>query len=336
MGMNYRFNCDKWGADFSVPACLVTDYIKIVDGNYIKVLMCILSGSRVQSSEMISQKSGVDIKICDDAVAYWSSTELISATETNGNQIIPALPEKSQVKEPVSLVEAIRPTRNTVDKKVVVSYSQREIREKADNDANLKQLVNEIQSTLQFSINGKELGRLVELYEYYHFDVPTILLVAEYCSSICKRNIAYLYTIMVRWYEEDIVSYADVEKKIISCSEFNKFENKVLNIFGIENKPSKQQTDYIEKWRNMNFSIELLEIAYNKCMNAKSKLNFNYIDGILMKWADKSVTTTEQVMISDANFKSKSKYSSDNKSKETSYDLDEFEQFALNFNPNKK
>ena len=335
--MNYKFDCDNWGSSFSVPTSVVSDYIKLSDGDFVKVLLCILSGNRRTTTAQLAKKCGVSESIVDDAVVHWSNLGVISVggDEQNSAVEVPAdtkvIPPEKVL--PVSAAPAIRPE-NNVDKKIVVSYTQREIREKAEQDENLKRLVNDIQGTLQFSINGKELGRLVELYELYHFDVPTIMLAADYCASIGKRGIAYLSTVMIRWYEEDGIStYADVEKKIIECTEFNKFENQVLRIFGMDNKPSKQQKEYIRKWRNMGFSTELLEIAYNKCLDAKSKLSFSYIDGILAKWSEKAILTPEQVEINDAEFKSKNSYGN-NKSEEgkkNSYDLDKFEQYALNF-----
>lgn len=340
--MNYRFSRDDWGADFSVPACVVSDFLKLSDGNYIKVLLCILAGRRSTSTEELSQLCGLSAQIVDDAVMYWCGLGVITCGETAVpavSQISAEQPKKfSDRSEPVSLVEAVKPTKNIVDRRVVVNYTQREIKEKAEKDADLKQLVNDIQSTLQFSINGKELGMLVELYELYKFDVPTILLAAEYCRNHGADSIAYLSTTMIRWFEKGITSYSDVEQEIIQMGKHSKFENKVLKIFGMDCKPSKKQREYIDKWDNAGFSIEMIEIAYNKCLDANIKPIFSYIDKILMNWSERSIKTPEQVNKSDENFKRKytPKKKAEEVQKDTSYDLDEFEQFAMNFSLSKK
>lgn len=345
--MNYRFSRDGWGADFTVPACVVSDFLKLSDGNYIKVLLCILAGRRNTDTEELSQLCGLSAQIVDDAVMYWCGLGVISCGEAAVSDVPKSSDEQksdTQIKkfsernEPVSLVEAVKPTKNITDRRIVVNYTQREIKEKAEKDADLKQLVNDIQSTLQFSINGKELGRLVELYELYRFDVPTILLAAEYCKTIGKHSIAYLSAVMIRWFDEDITTYSEVEQAIIRAGEQHSFENKVLKIFGMESKPSKQQREYISKWNSTGFSLEMIEIAYNKCLDAKNKLNFSYIDGILMKWAEGSIKTPEQVSMSDEQFRSKytAKKQAEEIQKDTSYDLDEFEQFAMNFSLSKK
>lgn len=341
--MIYRFDIDRWGAEFSVPYSVVNEHIKQADGNFVKVLLCILAGGRNSDTQTISRTCGVAESEVDDAVLYWQQRGVISFNSNAAQPAVSEIPQPvrnapqpsgsfSERNEPVSLVEAVKVSKNAPAGRVVVNYSQREIKEKAEKDKNLRQLITDIQGILKFSINGKELGRLVELYELYHFDVPTILLAAQYCSSIGKHSVAYLYAVMQRWFEEDINSYAEVEQAIIKSNEIKSFENKVLKIFGMESKPSSRQKEYISKWNKLGFSVELLEIAYNKCMDAKGKLNFSYIDGILMNWSNSSISTAEQVRKSDEKYKSKFNGWDKNSSEEkSSYDLDEYENFAMNF-----
>ena len=39
--MIYTFDCDRWGSSFSVPSKVVDKYIKLSDGDFVKVLLCI-------------------------------------------------------------------------------------------------------------------------------------------------------------------------------------------------------------------------------------------------------------------------------------------------------
>ena len=205
--------------------------------------------------------------------------------------------------------------------------------EKQQKDPNLAHLFDEIQTVLQRTINGTEQGELLALYEYYRFDAASILLAAEYCVSLEKHNVSYLVTVMRGWFEQDICTYQQIEQEIIRLSNIKKYEFKVLKIFGQTAKPSKQQLEFIEKWRTMGFTVEMLEIAYNKCVNNTNKLNYKYIDTILSNWAGKSITTPEQVTHEDEKYHTskKNKNTNKNTNKQTSYDLDDFEKFAMNF-----
>lgn len=318
--MNYKFHRDDWGSNFSVPTAVVTDFISVAEENYIKVLLCVLSGRNCTSTEIISKASGVSESKVDEAVRFWINSGIISNENT---------PSVKPIALPVSAVEAVKPS-SAERTGISVRYSSKEILEKAENDKNLKMLLNDIQK-LQFSVNNSELGKLIELYEFYHFDVPSILLVADYCSSLGKRSVAYLYKVMRNWYGEDIFSYKQIEEKIIRQTEMHKYETQVLKIFGMTNSPSTKQKAYLERWNKLGINLELIKIAYDKCMDNKTKLSFSYIDGIVKKWAENGVSSVEQADIMDAKFKSKRAFPKPKDAKKNSYDLDKFSEYALDF-----
>lgn len=365
--MEYNFDIDRWGGFFSVPIKIVNEYIKISDGNFIKVLMCILASSeRKLTSENLSYMSGLPCDVCDDAVAHWVNLGVISAgykldnkPDVNPNyepvrpetKISPAVTEtsaeiipKNQNNDTDIDTNSDKNQENKKPKtKIVIKYSQKEILEKSEKDPNFKSLITEIQGILQFSLNAMETGKLIELYDVYRFDVATILLAAQYCADLGKRSIAYMSAVMVRWFEEDITSYTEVEAEIIKYTAIDDFEHKCMHIFGINTKPSKTQKEYMAMWYEQGVSVEMVEIAYDKCMTNTSKLNFKYMNVVISDWLGKNISTPEQIAKEDFKFKNGStnnksykKQAQLNNQKQHSYDLSDFEKLALNFNPNKK
>ena len=327
--MDYCFEADSWGASFSFPWAAAAGHIKSCSEAQIKILLCILAGPRYTDSSSLAELSGYSESDVDEAVAYWHKAGVIYV---NGEKSAPVKSEAthkfSGKNEPVSVVESVKPTKaSAVERKITVKYSQREMLQKAENDAALRSLINEIQS-LQFSINGSELAKLIELYELYKFDAPSILLAADHCRAAGKCSIAYLHTVMINWYNEGINTYAEVEQAIITSAERRSFENKILGIFGMENKPSKKQQQYMSEWKRLGFNFDLIELAYNKCLDTKSKLSFSYIDGILKNWANNGITSVEQA--EDSDIQHKKKYSAVSEDK-PSYDLNEYENFARNY-----
>ena len=329
--MDYCFGADSWGASFSFPWGAVGGYIKSCSEAQIKILLCILAGPRCTDSSVLAEVSGFSEADVDRAVEYWHSLGVLRvncAAESTQDINDENTHTFSGKNEPVSLVEAVKPTRTTVDKKVSVKYSQREMHQKAESDAELKNLLNEIQ-TLQFSINGSELAKLIELYELYRFDTASIMLVADNCRAAGKTSIAYLHTVMVNWYNEGICTYPEIEEAIIRSNERRTFENKIAEIFGLKNRPSKKMKAYMEDWDKNGYSFELIEIAYNKCLDNNGKLSFAYIDGILKRWAGDGITTPEQVDKNDID--RKKKFENTKESGKSSYDLDEYDSFAMNY-----
>lgn len=333
--MDYKIDCRQWGRFFSVPCSVVDDYILISDGDFVKVLLCLLcSNSQVVSTEQLGAMAGVSAEKAEDAIIHWAGLGVVSAetvdgrvVEQNKSAVIPKV-------TPVQNVEAINPARNSIDAKTRIKYSTREIAEKIDGSEELKALYDDIQTVFKRTINGTEMAAILNLYEYYNYSAASILMIAEYCMSIGKGKMAYIETVAKNWFELGICSYAEVEAEIIRQNEVMSFERQAMRTFGLDNKPTKKQKEYIQNWRNMGFSLEMLEIAYEKCMDSTNKLSFAYINKILESWSGKAILTPEQVDEEDKKHSAGRKKKPE-KNKKTSYDLDEWERYALNFNPNK-
>ena len=341
--MRYRISCDRWGRFFTVPCSVVDDYIKLSDGEFVKVLLCILcSNSNVADTEQLAVQAGVSEQTAHDAIIYWAGRGVISAESDDGSAVkslenTVSSQTQSKTAAPVSTVEAIDPGRNFGAVKSMVKYSPKELAEIAEKNQEIKMLINDIQNTLCRTINATETAGLINLYEYYGFSAASILMIAEYCHQLGKDRFAYIETVARSWFERGIVSYSDIEAEIIRQSKISSYQNKAAKVLGLESKPSKRQREYIDKWNEMGFSTEMLAIAYEKCMDSKNKLSFSYIDGILKNWAGKSIKSPEQVADDDKRFsQSAAKKQGGDKNKETSYDLDEWEQFAMNYNPNSR
>lgn len=331
--MDYRFDVDNWGGHFSVPCSVVTEYLKISDGNYIKVLLYILASSvRTLSSEIIADAVGCTADIVDDAVTHWTSLGVLSISEgraaDNRSRQAAEIPKVL----PVSSVESVKPTDKAVDRKIVVNYSHKEILEKAKQDSELQHLFDEIQNYLKFSINGKELGRLVELYELYHYDVPTILLMAEYCRSMDKKSVNYLAATLEDWYNNDITTYDQVEAEIVKRTAVYSYEKLVCRCFGVTGRLTASQKELVEKWQQGGIDESLLNIAYDKCMEGTGgKLRFKYIDSVISSWMNKGIKTAEQVKADDEKFRGKTTAATSANEKTNSYSIEKLEELDRNF-----
>lgn len=336
--MNYKIDCKHWGRFFSVPCSVVDNYILVSDGDFVKVLLCILcSNTNLISTDELAKQAGVSEERAEDAVIHWANLGVISAETADGRAIavqaqVQAVPE---VKAANSKTKAVSSANSSTDAKTRVKYSTREIAEKIDSSDELKALFDDIQGILKRIINGTEMAAILNLYEYYDYSAASILMIAEYCMSLGKGKMAYIETVAKDWFNQGICSYAEVEAEIIRQSAQRSFEAKVIRAFGIENKITKRQREFIKNWRDMGFSVEMLEIAYEKCMNATNKLNFGYINKILENWSGKNIKTPAQVDEDDSAYSKKTK-SDRQDNKDASYDLSEWEKYALNFNPAQK
>ena len=178
--MKYTFDCDRWGSSFSVPSKVVDKYIKLSDGDFVKVLLCILcSTERECDSAKLAEKSGLPENTVIDAVTHWVSLGVITSERSDTAKpaqvkaVSTPVSEPETKAEPVSKVEAVAPKRQSVSNKLCIRYKNSEILEKQQKDPNLAHLFDEIQTVLQRTINGTEQGELLALYEYYRLDAAS-------------------------------------------------------------------------------------------------------------------------------------------------------------------
>lgn len=331
--MEYTFDVDSWGGHFSVPCCVATEYLKTSDGDFIKVLLCILSlPARTVDSSKIASITGLSEDIVDDAVIHWTSLGVLKLVgKKESSEGFDLSKERSSVSVPTCTAESVKPKEKTIDRKIVVSYTTQELLEKAQQDSELQNLFDEIQSYVNKNINGRELGILTDLYEVYHYDVPTILIAAEYCNTIGKYSIQYLSTVLKNWYEQDLVTYDQVEAEIVRRTEYNTYESMVKRCFGLTNKLTSKQKELADKWKSWNIDESLLNIACEKCLNGtEGKLSFKYIDTVISSWASKGIKTPEQVKADDEKFSGRSGNFSASE-KENSYSIEKIEEMAKNF-----
>ena len=78
----------------------------------------------------------------------------------------------------------------------------------------------------------------------------------------------------------------------------------------------------------------MLEIAYDMCMDAISKPSFRYIAKIIESWFNEGITTAEAVRSREGSKSAAAGRSNLKKENtDTSYDLNEWERFAMSFDP---
>lgn len=319
--MEYNILIKNWGRMFTVPCTVVDEYIKLASGNAIKVLLCLLcSNSNRFKSEDISSMIGINISEVDDAIEFWCQLEVIEYINKPAN--IKDMKKEVIVHKPdnISIIEAENPAKNTLSTKTSVKYSPKEIEKIVQSSADLKFMMDSIQMVLRKPITYTEQCSLVNLHEYYGFSVGIILMLFDYCQSIGKTRIAYVEAIAKDWFERDIITHEAVEKEIIRLIDYNSFENKIKQAFGLETKPSPKQKKFIDNWMKLGLSIDMITFAYEKCVDNTNKLSFEYINKILVSWADNKYTKREDIKEQKPvqRYEKKS-----DKINEHSYDLDE-------------
>lgn len=319
--MEYEINIKNWGRMFTVPCSVVDDYIKIADGKFIKVLLCLLcSNSNKISSEELCEKTGILINEVEDSIEFWRQMNIITIDNHSIAKENLMVQKDQAIPEIVSVIQAENPTKNTLSTKTSIKYSPKDIEKIVQNSSELKFMMDSIQIILKRPITYTEQSSLIHLHEYYGFSVGIILMLFEYCEQIEKTNIGYVEAIARSWFEKDITTHEAVEKEIIRLIDKNTFEHKVAYALGLETKLTPKQKDYIEQWNTLGMSIDMILFAYEKCVDQTNKLSFPYINKIINSWTESGYTKREDVAEKEVK-PTKTNYKDDNK--EHSYNLEE-------------
>lgn len=323
--MKYTVEIKTLGRFFNVPCAVVDKFLKDTDGNFIKVLLFLFSyGDDEFDTMRISQECGLDEKTVADAIEYWNRTGIIKAQKC-GNDFVGF--------EPMIV-------NNKIDEKELQKFNEKKRRESAkkykaseivqiiNNDKDLKLFFGEIQGILGRVINYNDQLNFLEIYEDCGYSPAIILLISEYCVSVGKDNSAYIKTTARDWFNKGIISYEEIEQHIIKLNEYHSYENVVKRAFGIEIKITKKQQEYISSWNVLGVSTELLEYAYDRCVEKTGKLSFAYIDKILTNLNSKGIKTVKDAQNESKNFAKKNNAPIE---KEHTYDINEIDEFQKNF-----
>lgn len=335
--MKYRIDLPRVGRFFSVPCSAVDKYIKTADADYFKVLMCLLcADSDIADEQEIAERCGFkNVSTVADGILFWKNCGVISA-ETLGESTpkqaeptsAPIMPKQETPAAPVCVTDAVNPMKNTAAAKSIMRYSNKEIMEKVKKNAELKTLFDQAERIFGRLINGSETAGLLNLYEYYGYDVPSILMLIDFCVSIGKPRIAYIETVAKDWFSRGICTYAQVESEIAEQEKQHDVNVRFARVLGIEGKLTKKQEEMFAQWNSWGFGADMVDLAGERCRENKNKTDVRYINGILSRWKESGIATPEDVERQEIARRRQIEQ------EKPSYDLDRWQQMADNFDPN--
>lgn len=304
--MKLKIDSSKWKRQFPIPCALVDKYLKLANEAALKVLLCLLnSDDDSMDSEYVMEKTGLGVDMVNQAVAFWVSQGVMDSPE--GFTYNSNLEAKSTLAATNKVVHSV--------------YSPADIAKMNQEDVGFKALSVEAETTLGRPLKHYDHEALIIMRDNYGFSDPAIILILENCAKLGKRNPKYYETVAASMFEKGITEYEQLEEEFNRLDEYHSFEGEIKRAFGLPSKLTKQQTAYIENWKNAGYSIELISYAWEKCVNATNKTQFQYINKILENWASKNIITVEQAENENS--------PAFNAAKEHSYDLGEYDDFTL-------
>ena len=274
--MNYRINPAAFSAVFTVPAEVADRHLKLARGEHIKVLIYIMRNMTVPiNTSVIAEAVRISEYDVKEALLYWADAGILIC---DGD-----LKENAEIK-PKTVNRAQKPTR-------------RDVARRGNEDEKISYLLRETQMRLGRNLKSNETGTLVWLYDDEGLDVSLILMIVQYAAAHNKANIRFIESTAVDWINKGIDTVAAADAELNRMAMGDQAWKIVSSAFGLERrKPSKKETEFSLLWVNdWKMSKEMLEAAYEECVNAKSKFSFPYTAKIIDSWHEKGFKTPKDI-----------------------------------------
>lgn len=280
--MEYQVNPAKLGAVFMLPCEVVDKHIKLAKENHLKVLLWVMRniGGEV-TDEKIADALRLHVLDVQDALQYWVNEGIL----LGGQAPAPA--------------PAVEPTAKVKSAKAVMTTkpNRDEVIRRGNESEQIAFLLREAQMKFGRGLRQSEASTLVWLADDEGMNIAVILTLIEFAKSEEKCTIGYIERTALEWIKDGVTTLSQAEEKICQIGIQRTAWGKVCSAMGLEHRrPSKKELAFAVKWADeWGFTNEMLRAAYDKCVDATSKLSMSYVNKVLEGWQKNGIKTVDAI-----------------------------------------
>jgi len=158
-------------------------------------------------------------------------------------------------------------------------------------------LIDECQHIMGKVFNVKEINVLMGLVDYLELDCEYIMMLLTYCVSLGKKTLHYAEKLAFALYDAGITTGEQLSDELRRRELASDAEGKIRTLFGVgERAFTTKEKKFISSWINdMNYSIEIIEKAYEVTADATGKGSFPYANTVLERWNAAGLRTLEEI-----------------------------------------
>jgi len=315
---------DKDTTATSVSNVFIDEYMSGANGEFVKIYLYLLrqlnSADAGFSLSEIADKFEHTEKDVKRALCYWERMQLLHLDYDSGENLV-GIRLKDAISKTTSTAPDIKQTVtadaasantavssedcNTPAKK---SYSADDIKQFTDQEA-VMELVFIAEQYLGRTLTATDLNAIFYFYDELNLSIELIEYLIEYCVSNRHTSIRYIEKVALAWAES---GYQTVEQAKQANGQYNQTYSSVMKAMGISGRSLvSAETAYIDKWKNdLGFSVELIQKACEKTIQAIHEPSFEYADRILNNWKLNNISSLEDVAKADSDHQKRKKAAS--------------------------
>lgn len=312
--------------------------LKNVDGDVLKVLVCVATGSNL-SKEKIADLTGCDVLTVEKALSYWQGAELLSEGTSDRKKSVEPPKEEAPSEPTVKTVDsaaAITPApaslpRYTTEELVALLESRRE----------LAALIDECTRVFGKVFNTHETSILLGIVDYLNVDGEYLLLLLAHCAKIGKKSVRYVEKTAFSLYDDGITTPTALQECLKKKEELEELEGKIRTLFGMSSRAlTSKERKLIDTWLfTYRYGMDVITRAYEITVDAIGKPSIPYTNSILERWAAANLHTLAEI---DAAEQARAAAGHTQAAPGNSFDTDDFFDAALkrsfgdDYDPGKK
>ncbi len=316
--MAYTINPAVFGSMFAVPSQVVDNNLKLASASQLKTLLWVFrhASEPIDPAVISKEINYAESDVCDALTVLCEWGVLNSDSTPVKKMPLPEAPVLTATEKKKELPE-LAPVKPT--------YEQ--VAARCTESPEIAHMFSDIEQLL-----GKTLGYdsqciLLMMHDQYGLPVEVIYMLISYCVSIGKANLAYIAKVGKTWGEKEIDTIEKADEQIKTLNLCLGVWKQFATLAGIPNpKPTSSQAAYLNTWTvELKFSVDMIYLAYEEMLDHSGKINFAYMNKVLMNWHEKGLKTPEDVEKDKQAFREKNQKKKDT---DTSYDMAEFNRRA--------
>jgi DnaD/phage-associated family protein len=280
--ISYKINWSLSRGAAAIPKA-AADCLKLASGIAAKVFIYFAANETADTAK-IAEAVGVLPEDAADALLFWERAGVLERTSDDKKPYRPIEKRKQRTPEKPSEIAAA-----------------------AKTNSGLADLFREAEKILGRTVRPTEMRVFTAVLEDLNFSPDILIMLIDFAQSKGKFCANYIDVTAHDWYERGIVTHEDAEREILSLGELYTLEGQVKSRFGLTQNLSTAQKNYVKKWADDGFNIEMIMRAFDEAVDHTNKANFKYITKTLESWKNTNVKTEADVIRANDNYKKASK-----------------------------
>lgn len=337
--MDYRLDIGMWNQVFAVPCALVDRHLKLAGKEQLQVLLFALRhAGEGFTPEGLAQALGMSAGQALDGLDYWCDRGLLSQS---GRELLPVPQDDSlmannqapQAAQPHATAEPEAPIQAPAEKpalpprKRLLRPDGEHLTARLAESENIRYLMQEAEATLGKTISPAMSALLLTITDDYGLPAEVTVMLLHYAQDVGRIGTSYIDSVARDWAESGIFSLEAAEEKLQQLTKARLAWGKVSAAAGLSKRsPSKSEEEKACRWvYEWGFSQEMLEAAYEACVDHTGKFSASYMDKVLTGWKGLNIKDRKTLEQHNQEMSIKKQSSA---SAEKSYDIDELEQLS--------